>query len=91
MLTTKTDKHRWIDLASDRSCVFLSLAACGQPQPSQILDQYRNQRITWTTNIWPFANTLFGILATIEFPRSAAVMLLRGPISNHGQPRSYAK
>ena len=47
-----------------------------QPQPSQILDQYRNQRITWTTNIWPFANTLFGILATIEFAWSAAVMLL---------------
>jgi type IV secretion system protein TrbL len=40
------------------------------------LEQYRNQRITWTANIWPFANTLFGILATIEFAWSAAVMLL---------------
>ena len=47
-----------------------------QPKPSQIMDQYRAQRITWTTNIWPYANTLFGILATIEFAWSAAVMLL---------------
>lgn len=47
-----------------------------QPKPSQIMDQYRAQRVTWTTNIWPYANTLFGILATIEFAWSAAVMLL---------------
>jgi type IV secretion system protein TrbL len=47
-----------------------------QPKPSQIMDQYRAQRITWTTNIWPYANTLFGILATVEFAWSAAVMLL---------------
>jgi len=47
-----------------------------QPKPSQIMDQYRAQRITWTTNIWPYANTLFGILALIEFAWSAAVMLL---------------
>jgi type IV secretion system protein TrbL len=32
--------------------------------------------MTWTANIWPYANTLFGILATIEFAWSAAVMLL---------------
>ena len=38
-----------------------------QPKPSQIMDQYRGQRITWTTNICPYANTLFGILATIEW------------------------
>ena len=44
--------------------------------PSQILDQYRNQRTMWFTNVWPFANTLFGLLAIIEFAWSAAVMLL---------------
>src|SRR5438552_13124057 len=52
------------------------LAAGQTPKPSALLDQYRAQRITWTTNIWPYANTLFGILATIEFAWSAAVMLL---------------
>ena len=40
------------------------------------MDQYRSQRIQWTTNIWPYANTLFGLLAVIEFAWSAAVMLL---------------
>ena len=44
--------------------------------PSQILQQYRNFRITWITNIWPYANTLFALLATIEFAWSAAVMAL---------------
>ncbi len=52
------------------------LGAAQTPMPSALLDQYRAQRITWTTNIWPYANTLFGILATIEFAWSAAVMLL---------------
>ena len=44
--------------------------------PSQIMDQFRNQRTLWTTNVWVYANTLFGILAVIEFAWSAAVMLL---------------
>ena len=44
--------------------------------PSQIMDQFRNSRIQWTTNVWVYANTLFGILAVIEFAWSAAVMLL---------------
>ena len=44
--------------------------------PSQIMDQFRNQRILWTANVWVYANTLFGILAVIEFAWSAAVMLL---------------
>jgi type IV secretion system protein TrbL len=44
--------------------------------PSAILNQYRAQRTTWFTVVWPYANTLFGILATIEFAWSAAVMLL---------------
>jgi type IV secretion system protein TrbL len=40
------------------------------------MDQFRNNRIQWTTNVWVYANTLFGILAVIEFAWSAAVMLL---------------
>jgi type IV secretion system protein TrbL len=32
--------------------------------------------VLWTTNIWIYANSLFGILAVIEFAWSAAVMLL---------------
>jgi type IV secretion system protein TrbL len=44
--------------------------------PSQILQQYRDERVTWSTNVWPYANSLFGILAVIEFAWSAAVMLL---------------
>jgi hypothetical protein len=44
--------------------------------PTDILAQYRAARILWTTNIWVYANALFGILAVIEFAWSAAVMLL---------------
>ncbi len=44
--------------------------------PSAILNQYRDQRVTWFTNIWPYANNLFGMLAIIEFTWSAALMLL---------------
>jgi type IV secretion system protein TrbL len=78
VLTTRPSrKGNWIHFAG---VIILACTAVlpliGQPQPSQILDQYRNQRITWTTNVWPFANTLFGILAVIEFAWSAAVMLL---------------
>ena len=63
-------------------CAVLLLLASGaalaqtHTAPSQILDQYRDQRITWFTNVWPYANTLFGLLAVIEFAWSAAVMLL---------------
>src|SRR5580658_3559040 len=52
---------------------------CGQissNNPSQILQQYRSFRTNWMTSVWPYANTLFGLLATIEFAWSAAVMLL---------------
>jgi type IV secretion system protein TrbL len=72
-------KSRWVWRLALLLVIFLCEAAPifgQQPKPSQIMDQYRAQRITWTTNIWPYANTLFGILATIEFAWSAAVMLL---------------
>ena len=44
--------------------------------PTNIMTQFRNQRILWTTNVWVYANGLFGILALIEFTWSAATMLL---------------
>ena len=44
--------------------------------PSQIVDQFRDSRLQWTTNVFVYANALFGILAVIEFAWSAAVMLL---------------
>src|SRR5579883_661852 len=51
-------------------------SAANVKAPSAILDQYRAQRITWFTAVWPYANNLFGLLAVIEFAWSAAVMLL---------------
>ena len=39
------------------------VAAANLKAPSAILNQYRDQRITWFTAIWPYANTLFGMLA----------------------------
>src|ERR1700691_5657073 len=44
--------------------------------PSQIMDQFRDERLQWTANVFVYANSLFGILAVIEFAWSAAVMLL---------------
>ena len=72
---------RWLPVAA---IVSLSLQVVwAQPGPgfnstvpSQIMDQFRDQRILWTTNVWVYANSLFGILAIIEFAWSAAVMLL---------------
>lgn len=64
------------------TCIFAAAAWAqnGPPfnttVPSQIMDQFRNNRIQWTANVWVYANSLFGILAIIEFAWSAAVMLL---------------
>ena len=44
--------------------------------PSSIMDQFRAQRANWTTGVWLYANSLFALLAIIEFAWSAAVMLL---------------
>src|ERR1700748_1310132 len=62
--------------------VFLAAAATARAQnfnntvPTDILAQYRAARVLWTTNIWVYANALFGLLAVIEFAWGAAVMLL---------------
>ena len=54
----------------------LTLSAQTNDPPSQMLNAYRAQRTEWFTNVWPAANTLFGLLALIDFAWSAAVMVL---------------
>jgi len=71
--------RRIIHIAAGLAILFVVLSPLAEAQakaPSAILNQYRAQRTTWFTAVWPFANTLFGLLATIEFAWSAAVMLL---------------
>ena len=71
--------RRPLQLIAGATLVLIVLAPLAHAQgkaPSAILNQYRAQRTTWFTAVWPFANTLFGLLATIEFAWSAAVMLL---------------
>ena len=72
---------RWLPVAVVASLFIQAVWAQQGPGfnttvPSQIMDQFRNQRIQWTTNVFVYANVLFGILAVIEFAWSAAVMLL---------------
>jgi len=72
---------RWLQVAAVASMFIQGVWAQPGPGfnstvPSQIMDQFRNQRNLWTTNVFVYANTLFGILAVIEFAWSAAVMLL---------------
>lgn len=80
MVWQKISKHRTIiHLVLGVTAILVLLPALAHAQakaPSAILNQYRNQRTTWFTMVWPYANTLFGLLATIEFAWSAAVMLL---------------
>ena len=74
--TNKPQKYIPLMLGAVTMTVIFSSLAHAQQAPSAILDQYRAQRTNWFTAVWPFANTLFGLLATIEFAWSAAVMLL---------------
>lgn len=70
---------RWLAIA-----VGAVLLICAPPvnaqinsnNPSQILLQYQSFRNNWFTAVWPYANTLFGLLAVIEFAWSAAVMAM---------------
>ena len=80
VLALRNPKYRRIiHIVAGLAILFVVLSPLAEAQakaPSAILNQYRNQRTTWFTAVWPFANTLFGLLATIEFAWSAAVMLL---------------
>src|SRR5580658_5173305 len=73
--------RRWLPMMAIASLfVAAAFAQVGPPfnttVPSQIMDQFRSERAQWTANVFAYANTLFGILAVIEFAWSAAVMLL---------------
>jgi len=75
----RTTRHLWLTVLVGGFLLFFVPCASAQiasNNPSQILQQYRNFRTNWITNIWPYANTLFALLATIEFAWSAAVMAL---------------
>jgi type IV secretion system protein TrbL len=76
----KINKHRrFIHLVLGAAVILVILSPLAEAQgkaPSAILNQYRSQRTQWFNAVFPFANTLFGLLATIEFAWSAAVMLL---------------
>ena len=79
-LKPKSISAHWL-LAVALCSLFIEAAVAQQQPfnttvPGDIMTQFRNQRITWTTNVWVYANALFGILAVIEFAWSAAVMLL---------------
>jgi type IV secretion system protein TrbL len=72
---------RWLPLMGIVTLLVPALVAQAGPGfnttvPSQIMDQFRSERVQWTTNVFIYANTLFGLLAVIEFAWSAAVMLL---------------
>ena len=79
-LKLKSARVHWMPVLA-LSSLFVQAAFAQQTPfnttvPGDIMTQFRNQRITWTTNAWVYANALFGILAVIEFAWSAAVMLL---------------
>ena len=79
MLQQINKYRKLIHLAAAGIVLLVILSPLAEAQakaPSAILNQYRSQRTNWFTAVWPFANTLFGLLATIEFAWSAAVMLL---------------
>lgn len=53
-----------------------SQAVEAQTSPSAMLDQYRAVRVTWLNTAAVYANSLFGILAVIEFAWTAAILVL---------------
>lgn len=80
-VSIRSEKRQWKSLAIAAGAVVLILAPAVNAQinsnnPSQILLQCESFRNTWFTAAWPYANTLFGLLAVIEFAWSAAVMAM---------------
>ena len=56
--------------------VLASTPVLAQNATSPILTQYANARGAWFDTIWPFANGLFALLATIECAWSMAILAL---------------
>lgn len=73
----KNSTPRWVAIVIVAVvCAHSVCAQINSNNPSQILQQYRSFRNAWFTAVWPYANTLFGLLAVIEFAWSAAVMAM---------------
>ena len=78
-IRAKRSRRLWLAISAGGLLLLLAPSVTAQiasNNPSQILQQYRDFRATWITIIWPYADTLFALLATIEFAWSAAVMAL---------------
>ena len=64
----KINKHRrFIHLVLGAAVILVILSPLAEAQgkaPSAILNQYRSQRTQWFNAVFPFAKTLFGLLAT---------------------------
>ena len=73
-------RHRGIEartaLLVGAAMIVASQSALAQNATSPILTQYANARGAWFDAIWPFANGLFALLATIEFAWSMAILAL---------------
>jgi type IV secretion system protein TrbL len=75
---TQCQTRRWFTVLA-AVAVFVQLAGAQgftTTNPTDIMQQFRSMRTTWMTNVWVFANQLFGILALIEFAWSAIIMAL---------------
>src|SRR5260370_36645300 len=78
-IRAKRSRRLWLAISAGGLLLLLAPSVTAQiasNNPSQILQQYRDFRATWITIIWPYADTLFALLATIEFAWSAAVLAL---------------
>jgi type IV secretory pathway TrbL component len=56
-----------------------------------VLQPFKDNQITWMTNIWTYANRLFGFLALIEFGWSLIVLALEKSDFRVGRPRLSKK
>jgi type IV secretion system protein TrbL len=68
-------RERWLLALGLLLCLDTG-TALAQNATSPILTQYANARGAWFDAIWPFANGLFALLATIEFAWSMAILAL---------------
>src|SRR3954447_139714 len=54
-------------------------SAANLKAPSAILSQYRDQRVTWFTNVWPYANNLFGMPGSAAATAPGVVYVRQSP------------
>ena len=68
--------HQLRDFCRTHGCLFTACCSRGLESSKRHPQPISRSADTWFTAVWPYANTLFGMLAVIEFAWSAAVMLL---------------